>query len=100
MGMVSMKRTAADKRADKMEQASVEAIAPDYPYGLCIHLDKDELDKLGLGDSLPKVGTEFVWTVKATVTAARQSVSTSTRGDDDYISVDFQITDIGTEAAQ
>lgn len=100
MDMVSMKRTAADKRADKMEQAPIEAIAPDYPYGLCIHLDKDELDKLGMGKSLPKVGAEYTWTVKATVTAARQSVSTSTRGDDEYTSVDFQITDIGTEEAE
>ena len=47
---VSMKRTEADKRGDKLEAAPMEATAPDYPWGLCMSLEKRELDKLGIAD--------------------------------------------------
>jgi len=88
--MVSMKRSASDKRGDKMEHAPPEAIEPDYPYGLCIHLDKDELDKLGLG-KLPEVGAGFGVMAKAKVTRVSQS---AVEGADEQTSLDLQITDI------
>lgn len=92
--MVSMKRTEADKREDRMETAPAEAMAPDYPWGLCIHLDKDELDKLGV-KSLPAVGTEVTITAKAKVTRVQQSASQEgTREAEEYTSVDYQITDL------
>lgn len=94
MDMVSMKRTADDKRGDKMECAPMEATAPDYPYGLCIHMDKDELDKLGIKD-LPKVGTEMMIHSKVKVTRVSQSAAEHA---DEQTSVDFQITDIGMDA--
>lgn len=94
--MVSMMRTAEDKRGDKMAGPGIEATAPDYPYGLCIHMDKDELDKLGIAD-LPKVGTEMMMEVKVKVTRISQSASEAADGADEYTSVDFQITDIGIE---
>ena len=49
------------KRNESDEKAEAAAMPADnegqYPYGLCISLDKDELDKLGL--ELPRIGTEF-----------------------------------------
>ena len=93
--MVSMKRTADDRRGDSMAGASIEATAPDYPYGLCIHLDKEELDKLGITE-LPKIGIEMMLEVKAKVT--RVSVSQSAvEGADEQTNVELQITDIGIE---
>lgn len=94
--MVSMKRSPSDKRGDKMETAPCEAIEPDYPWGLCVHMDKDELDKLGITD-LPKIGTEMMIEAKVKVTRISQSAAESADGSDEYTSVDLQITDIGLE---
>lgn len=91
--MVSMKRTAADKRGDKMENSPIDAMAPDYPYGLCIHMDKDELDKLAIS-TLPAVGAVMTFEVKVKVTRVSQSAAENA---DEQTSVDFQITDIGIE---
>lgn len=85
-----MKRSAEDKRGDKMMNAPLEATAADYPYGLCIHLDRDELDKLGI-KSLPAVGATMTMAGMVKVTRVSQSAT----GDDEYTSVDLQITDLG-----
>ncbi len=92
--LVSMKRTAKDKREDKLEQAPVEAMAPDYPWGLCIHLDKDELEKLGIDATKLKVGTEVAIAAKAKVTRVSQSAADGYAGSEDQVSVDYQITDL------
>lgn len=91
--MVSMKRTKEDKRADKMEHAPMEAIEPDYPYGLCIHMDGDEMEKLGI-KTMPKVGDEISMMCKCKVTRTMQTASEYTK-DSDRRSIDLQITDIG-----
>lgn len=88
--MISMKRTPADKRGDKLQTAPAEAMAPDYPWGLCLHMDREELDKLGMKD-LPKVGTEMTITAKVKVTRVSQS---AVEGANDESSIDMQITDI------
>lgn len=89
--LVSMKRTPEDKRKGMGEPCAIEATAPDYPWGLCIHLDGDELDKLGI-KQLPAVGTEIPVTVKVKVTRVSQS---AVEGSDEQRSVDLQITDMG-----
>lgn len=94
--MVSMKRTPEDKRGDKMEAVSMGAMAPDYPYGLCIRLDKEELDKLGM-KQLPAVGTEMPLEVNVKVTRVSQSAA---EGADDQTNVELQITDIGIDVDQ
>ena len=91
--IVSMKRTKEDKRADAGSTAPIEALAPDYPYGLVLNLDKDELDKLGI-KKLPKAGSEFLLTAKAKVTRVNQS---AVEGEDDQNNVALQITDMGIE---
>lgn len=96
--LVSMKRTPADKRGDKMETAPAEAMVPDFPWGLCLHLDKDELEKLGITE-LPKVGTKITLAAKVTVTRVSQSASTD-RGGEDQKSIDLQITDMALGAGK
>ena len=93
--MVSMKRSEADRRKDMGEPAPLEAMAPDYPWGLCINMDGDELDKLGMKE-LPQVGTVMPMQVLVKVTSVSQSASEG-RGEeyDESRRVSFQITDIG-----
>lgn len=88
--LVSMKRTAEDKRQDMGEPACIESIAPDYPWGLVIHMDQDELAKLGM-KQLPGVGTEFGLHAKVKVTRASMS---AVEGQDEENYVDLQITDM------
>lgn len=96
--LVSMKRSAADKRKDMGSPCSVESIAPDYPWGLCVNMDGDELDKLGLKD-LPEVGTEFMLMAKVKVTSVNQSASESKKkGEyDESRRITLQITDLALE---
>lgn len=56
--MIDLKRTPADKKEEAQEMAPTPASQPDYGYGLCLHLEDEELKKLGITD-LPKVGTPF-----------------------------------------
>ena len=48
------------KREDEKgpEEVAMSGSPSPYPYGLCINLGKDEMDKLGITD-LPKVGQEY-----------------------------------------
>lgn len=92
MKMISMKRTEADKRGDKMENAPMSSMAADYPYGLVIHMDKDELDKIGM-KQLPGIGTEIPMEILVKVTSVRQSATENK----EETSVDFQITDISID---
>lgn len=67
-----------------------------YPYGLCLHLDSDQCNKLGLTDQLP-VGTIVM--VHALAIVQRTSTALEKDGDDKGpdITMDLQITDMGVE---
>lgn len=56
MNMIDLKRTKAERKEAK-DMCVPSPSADDYPYGLCINLQEDELDKLGL-DDLPKAGAK------------------------------------------
>jgi hypothetical protein len=91
--LVDMARTDADKKASqKRMEAMMESDGPDYPYGLCLDLCKEELDKLGLKD-LPEVGDEFHIYAVAKVTRVSQSASES---GDDSRGISLQIIEMGT----
>lgn len=62
MPMINMKR--APEREEM--PGEIEKDEPRYPYGLCISLEKEDMDKLGLSN-LPKVGTEVSFMAKAVV---------------------------------
>ncbi len=49
-----------------------EYSGPQYPYGLCLDLNEDTLEKLGIKD-LPGVGDEMHFIAVAHVTSARSS---------------------------
>lgn len=96
--LVSMKRSAKDKRKDMGEPCGVEAMAPDYPWGLCVNMDGDELDKLGL-KTMPNVGAEFTMTAVVKVTSVNQSASESKKkGEyDESRRITLQITDLALD---
>lgn len=56
MALIDLKMSKADM-AEESSPASPENQNP-YPYGACLHLDTDELEKLGV-DKLPQVGDEY-----------------------------------------
>lgn len=64
--------------------------APKYPWGLCINLNDDSLEKLGL-DKLPSVETEVTIIAKAVVSSTRES---QTQGGETERSLELQITDM------
>lgn len=90
MALTSMKLSTAES---KTEGNFAMADKPQYPYGLCIELDKIALEKLGIKD-LPDVGTEATVTAKVMV----RSVSASQyEGGNDSASISLQITDMDTD---
>ncbi len=87
MAMVSMKMSATERKEYNEVTASD---APSYPYGLCIHLDDDALEKLGLTE-MPAVGTELMVMAKAVV---KGTSAHAYDGEQSHRSVDIQITDL------
>lgn len=58
--MVDMKRTKADKKAEREKYDGHKIGEDDYPYGLSISLDHHSLKKLGMHEGeMPKVGSKI-----------------------------------------
>lgn len=57
------------KERNSPKACSIEYGGNKYPYGLCINLESQALDKLGL-ESLPKPGTKMQLTATVVVTSA------------------------------
>jgi hypothetical protein len=77
---------------------------PKYPYGLCIYLDDETLEKLGL-TQLPKVGTtlQLMAMVKVTGTRSHEIQTEKESGEPEEntsSSVDMQITAMELSAGQ
>ena len=88
MELKSMKRTAKEKKAEKTVLAKPEA--EDYPWGLRLTLDKEELDKLDISLAVgDKVNIQSV----AKVISVREN--TDENGQRRH--VELQITDLGME---
>lgn len=94
MAMVSMKQ---EPEREEMP-GEIEADEPQYPPGMCIHLEVDQLKKLGI-TALPKVGTEMTIAARVYVKATS---AYQTQGEGERMSVDLQITDmeVGQNAGQ
>lgn len=88
--MVDLKRTAAEKKAEKAEWDAMPmgGEGDDYPYGLRICLDSDTLEKLKLTPLA--VGGRVNFSGFGTVVSARMSESASGK----ECSMDIQITDL------
>lgn len=63
---------------------------PAYPWGLCVNLENDSLEKLGMTD-LPEVGATLQLTARVTVTSVS---SNQTEGNEPRRCVNLQITDM------
>ena len=86
MAMANMKQS-----REKSEPSEVaEYDRPEYPYGLCLHLGKDELEKLGISE-LPDVGTPVMISAKAFV---KSTSAYNTQDDGKSMSAELQITDM------
>lgn len=94
MKLVSMERTAKEKKAerDKYSATVPGDSGPDYPYGTRIRLEKAEIEKLGLTD-LPAVGEEMTVTAKVCVTMVEENYSKT----NERCTVELQITEMGLE---
>ncbi|MCK5604860.1 hypothetical protein KAR91_23420 [Candidatus Pacearchaeota archaeon] len=85
--LTDMKRTKAEKK-EGSETACCPGDQEDYPYGLRIHLNTEEIEKLGI--SLPEVGSTMVLIANAKVVSVRESADEN--GNDRNI--EFQITEM------
>jgi hypothetical protein len=86
--MINLKSEPKAKDADAAMYPEYEQ--PAYPYGLCLCLDSETLDKLGM-KALPPVGTVFNIAAKVVVTSVREQQDadgSKSRG------VDLQVTDM------
>lgn len=92
MAMVNMKMS----REEAKEYSEPTAMdAPEYPYGLCLDLDDDALEKLGI-TSLPAVGTQMTITARVYV---KSTSAYNTQGGESESRMSVQITDMEIGAA-
>ena len=84
---VDMKDSKAEMKEEAKETAPSYQTSP-YPWGLCIRLECEDLDQLGI-KTLPGVGDEIHFAAVAKVTGVNQSARV---GQDDETSVALQIT--------
>ena len=84
-------------KIDPAEELNEISSPNEYGYGLCIELDADILEKLGLTDKLLEIGTEVNISGLGKVVRSSQSAS---EGSDDYQCISIQITDIGVEKSK
>lgn len=87
MKLVSLQRTAAEKKAEEQHWKEASPEAPDYPWGLRLSLGEKEIAKLGLGN--PKLGDVLDLTGKVKVV----SVSMSESENHKHQSVELVLTD-------
>lgn len=85
--LINMENTAQEAQAQVNPTA---ADGPKYPWGLCITLNDDSLEKLGV-KTMPAVGTEVTIVAKAQVTGTNERQS---ENGESYSSMDLQITDL------
>lgn len=88
--LVDLAYTKAEQKeeAEEYNKVGPSGEPSDYPWGLCISLEKRELDKLGIKD-LPQVGGAIHFVATAKVTSVNQSASMS---QDEETRVGLQIT--------
>lgn len=94
MKLTSLKRTKAEMKARNSPKEMTGPYAGDeYGYGLCITLDKDALEKLGVTPSDFDVGDEVTIEAKGVIRSLRSSKGSSYNDS----SVEIQFTKLGVE---
>lgn len=81
----------------KAEEACAPCSYPreEYPYGLRLHLDTEQLEQLGI-EKLPQVGTVVQIIAQATVTSLNEGASAHDKKT--FRNVGLQITDLGLKS--
>jgi hypothetical protein len=102
--LVSMAKTPEEVQQDMADMPAVapagKISGPKYPYGLCLSLDDESLEKLGLDGDLPEVGEVLQFSAIARVTSASMNEHENGAGaSDTCCRVELQITDMGVPAA-
>lgn len=96
--MLNMARSPQEMKEDneKNNPQSTKLSGPLYPYGLCLSLDKDTLEKLGLDGKLPTVGEVLQFSAMAKVTSVSENEREDAEGNKTAdCRVELQITDMG-----
>lgn len=88
--MASLINMEMSKREAKEQTEPMTSDAPKYPWGLCVVINSEALEKLGI-DALPAVDTEVTIVAKAQVSRISDS---QTQGGESNRSMDLQITDM------
>jgi len=91
MGMTSMKMSKEQKTEGRELDATHMAEMPNYPYGLKIHLEDDQIEALGFRMDKHKVGETGELTAKFSIESME---SLKTDGGEEK-RVCLQITDLG-----
>lgn len=68
-----------------------------YPSGLCLYLDEDVCEALGIAKAL-KAGTELTIQAKAVVASATESLENDKDDKGNDVSLQIQITDMSVKA--
>ena len=92
--LIDMKLSPKDKKEEMNERTAGPDAMPDYPYGLTLNIDQDELDKLGISEC--EVGDELNISAVGKVTMCRHS---AVEGRDPEGSMTIQITQLEVKDA-
>lgn len=82
--MVDLARTPEEVKEEIAESRPAglpKAAVPTYPYGLCLYLDDDTLEKLGIDGDLPDAGDTIQFQAIGRVTSASQNECTTESGE-------------------
>lgn len=96
MGMVNMKLTTKEVKKEGNEMAVCGQDSP-YPWGMCIRLEKEELDKLKMA-KLPQVGDELHITAVGKVTSVASSLRDQ-NDEDKTVSIQIVMMSVDDEGA-
>jgi hypothetical protein len=99
MPMVSLAKSPAEVKSEPVAMPASVSQA-EFPYGCCISLDDETLEKLGLSGDLPQVGEMVHFAAIARVTSASMNERINADGSkDNCCRIELQITDMGVLSA-
>lgn len=84
-----------EKQADFCAPVAASASVPKYPYGCCISLEDDTLEKLGLDGDMPAIGEMIAFRAIARVTSANANQRETAEGKTETCKrIELQIVDM------
>jgi hypothetical protein len=93
MKLIDMKLPKKDKKGTLNSPVATDFQHEEYPYGLCIRLNNDQIDKLGIFDNMD-VDMDVVINAKATIKSKEKSEMQGGKSDK---SLSIQIKEFGIE---